>query len=245
MAALTASTNSIRVTNGSSIAGFSFGEAGFADGYSTLVYSNTTSLTDAESALGVLVAELPESITITEAESALGTFFGLLADATTIDEAESALGTFFGVRAESSTITEAESAAQDFPVSETASTQTITDAQSVLRSIFAFLDEDTPITETESALGVFYGLLNELSVITDYQFGRGWFKINDNQTVTWVDVNDNQTNVWQPVINGASILITQWVNNSGSIVYWLNNTIDTVSWSGTPPQIWYQINNSQ
>ena len=172
MAALTASTDSIVTTNGAAIAGFSFGEVGFADGYSTLVYSNTQTLTDAESALGVLVAELPESITITEAESALGTLFGILA--------------------ESSTITEVESSTQDFPVSETASTQTITDAQSVLRAIFANLPESTTITEAESAIGLFYGLLAESSTIIDYQFGRGWIKVNDDQNPNWVQIDDSQ-----------------------------------------------------
>jgi len=48
-------------------------------------------------------------------------------------------------------------------------------------------------------LGVFFGLLAESSTITDFQFGRGWFKINDNQTVTWVDVNNNQTQSWTSV----------------------------------------------
>ena len=131
MVALTASTDSIRVTNGSSIAGFSFGEAGFADGYSTLVYSNTQALSNAE--------------------SALGTFFGLLAD-----------------------------------------TQTITEAESALATLFADLPESITITEAESAIGLFYGLLAESSTIIDYQFGRGWIKVNDDQNPNWVQIDDSQ-----------------------------------------------------
>ena len=172
MAALFASTNNIVPTNGAAIAGFSFGEVGFADGYSLLVQDNIQAITDAESALGVLVASLPESSTITEAESALGTFFG--------------------VRAESSTITEDESSTQDFPVSETGSTQTLTEAMSVLRAIFASLPESITISEAESAIGLFYGLLAESSTIIDYQFGRGWIKINDNQNPNWVQIDDSQ-----------------------------------------------------
>ena len=172
MAALTASTDNIVTTNGAAIAGFSFGEVGFADGYSTLVYSNTQALSNTQSALGVLVASLPESSTITEAESALGLFFG--------------------ARVESSTITEAESVSQNFPVSETGSTQTITEAMSVLRSIFASLPESITITEAESAIGLFYGLLAESSTIIDYQFGRGWIKVNDDQNPNWVQIDDNQ-----------------------------------------------------
>jgi hypothetical protein len=122
----------------------------------------------------------------------LGTFFGLLADTQTITEVESALGTFFGLLADATTIDEAQSSTQDFPVSETDSTQTITEAMSVLRAIFADLPESITITEDESALGVFYGLLAELSVITDYQFGRGWIKINDNQNPDWVQIDNSQ-----------------------------------------------------
>ena len=212
MAALTASTDNIVTTNGAAIAGFSFGEVGFADGYSTLVYSNTQALSNTQSALGVLVASLPESTTITEAESALGTFFGVrvesstiteaesvlrsifasLPESITITEAESALGVLVASLPESSTITEAESVSQNFPVSETGSTQTITEAMSVLRSIFASLPESITITEAESAIGLFYGLLAESSTIIDYQFGRGWIKVNDDQNPNWVQIDDNQ-----------------------------------------------------
>ena len=111
MAALTASTDSIVTTNGAAIAGFSFGEVGFADGYSTLVYSNTQ--------------------TLTAAQSAIGLFYAILGEASTIAEAE-------------------------------------------------------------SAIGLFYGLLAESSTIIDYQFGRGWIKVNDDQNPNWVQIDDSQ-----------------------------------------------------
>ena len=146
-----ASTNNIVTTNGAAIAGFSFSEVGFADGYSLLVQDNIQTITDVETALAVLV--------------------GVRAESSTITETERALSIFFGVRAESSTITEAESA---------------------LRAIFASLPESITITEAESAIGLFYGLLAESSTIVDYQFGRGWIKINDTQNPNWAPVDDSQ-----------------------------------------------------
>ena len=83
-------------------------------------------------------------------------------------------------------------------------------------------------------------------MLLDYQFPRGWIKINDNQTATWNNVNNNQNVVWGPIITQA-FQIVQWENNSLQPVTWTNIYGYTNLWTGAyiPQPNWQQVNNYQ
>lgn len=51
--------------------------------------------------------------------------------------------------------------------------------------------------------------VSEQVILTDYQFARGWFKINNNQTVTWGNINNNQSITWTNVNDTQN---PNWVN---------------------------------
>jgi hypothetical protein len=65
---------------------------------------------------------------------------------------------------------------------------------SIDAGIFLYGDcgELMTLTATETPLAVLNASYSDTITLTDYQFCRGWVKINNNQTVTWVPVNNTQ-----------------------------------------------------
>ena len=113
-------------------------------------------------------------------------------------------------------------------------TQTLTDAQTGFVAFLAAQTNTQTLTDTNVSQFAFLGATSDLIPLSDYQFGGGWFKINDNQST-----------VWRPVSNSRELFI-QWVNQSNYVVKWLNNTGGVVNWSSlTSLQTWHQINNNQ
>ena len=65
------------------------------------------------------------------------------------------------------------------------------------------------LTSVESGLAQFNPSCTEQVILTDYQFARGWFIINNNQTVTWGNINNNQSITWTNVNDTQN---PNWVN---------------------------------
>ena len=59
----------------------------------------------------------------------------------------------------------------------------------------------------------FYNSIIESFVMLDTNFVRGWFTINDDQTITWNQINNNQSVSWTQVNNVQADSWTE-INNS-------------------------------
>jgi len=66
------------------------------------------------------------------------------------------------------------------------------------------------ITTIDAVLAQFNVVnIDNLVTLSDFQYARGWFKINDNQTVTWTTINNNQTQSWTSVNDNQN---PNWIN---------------------------------
>jgi hypothetical protein len=204
--ATSATTNSIVSTNGSAFASASFGEVGFADGYSTIVYSNTLTQNDTESVQISFIGDIEEGQTLISQEDVTAYF---LADSSYND-------------------------------------QTLTDSIIGIQGLYASIDEVQTLAIVQTALAAFLASQVETTTLLDYQYARGWFKINDNQTATWGPINDNQTVTWIPInTNGDNIV--QWSNNALQNAIWSNDLGYILFWSSTGGHspTWQLVNDTQ
>ena len=71
-------------------------------------------------------------------------------------------------------------------------TETVSDTQTTSVVFAGSIDEPQILVDAEVVLAEFVRLQNESFVLSDYQFLRGWIKINDNQNPNWVQINNNQ-----------------------------------------------------
>ena len=96
-----------------------------------------------------------------------------------------------------------------YVVSQT-NTQTLTDTNI---SQVAFLSETSDlfvITTVDSVLAQFNVVnIDSLVTLSDFQYARGWFNINDNQTVTWGAINNTQAPTWSSIDDTQN---PNWIN---------------------------------
>ena len=179
----------------------------------------TETLTDTQSVLAAFLASQTDTQTLTDAQTGLVAFlvdqantqtltsleivsqnFPVTEDsnAVTLSALENVIAGFVGSQTNTITLTDAQVGGFQYVVS-IVEPQTITD---INVSQVAFLGETSDvlvITTIDAVLAQFNVVCTELVTLSDYQFARGWFKINDNQTVTWVPVNDMQSSNWAQI----------------------------------------------
>jgi hypothetical protein len=141
-------------------------------------------------------------------------------------------GAFFGVASNDSTITlnAIESVVRDIPVTENLSTQTLSDIQTVTADFASSQTDTQTLTDSTAVLVAFLAdysdtqslseiqtairdtLVYESSAVqtlSDFQYARGWFNINDNQTVTWGAINNTQAPTWSSIDDTQN---PNWIN---------------------------------
>jgi hypothetical protein len=179
----------------------------------------TETLTDTQSVLAAFLASQTDTQTLTDAQTGLVAFLVDQANtqtltsleivsqnfpvtessgAVTLSALEDVIAGFVGSQTNTITLTDAQVGGFQYVVS-IVEPQTITD---INVSQVAFLGETSDvlvITTIDAVLAQFNVVCTELVTLSDYQFARGWFKINDNQTVTWVPVNDMQSSNWAQI----------------------------------------------
>ena len=161
--------------------------------------TETQTLTDAQTGLVAFLAEQTNTQTLTSLETVSQDFpVSESSSAVTLSALEDVIAGFVGAQANTITLTDDQVGGVQYVVS-IVEPQTLTDTNV---SQFAFLGVTSDvlvITTIDAVLAQFNVAVSDLITLSDYQFGGGWFKINDNQTVTWVDVNNNQTQSWTSV----------------------------------------------
>jgi len=109
---------------------------------------------------------------------------------------EDVIAGFVGAQTNTITLTDTEVGGFQYVVS-IVEPQTLTDTNV---SQFAFLGatSDVLVITTIDAVLAQFNVVNidNLVTLADFQYARGWFKINDSQSVTWVPVNDSQPSGW-------------------------------------------------
>ena len=60
------------------------------------------------------------------------------------------------------------------------------------------------LADSYAVTAQFLASIVENFTMLESQFPRGWFKINDDQTVTWNAIGNNQSITWQDVGNGQN-----------------------------------------
>ena len=234
--AISVTTNSTSNTNGSAFAAASFGEVGFADGYSTIVYSNTLTQNDTESVQVSFIGDIEEGQTLVSQEDVTAYFLVVSSynDQALTDINVVVRGVYASIDGGTQTITDAYNGGFFLAAVQTETT-TISDSENVLVAFTGNIDEVQTITTVQTALAAFLASQVETTTLLDYQYARGWFKINDNQSVTWVPINTN----------GDSIV--QWTNNALQNDIWSNDLGYILFWSSTGGHspTWQLVNNTQ
>lgn len=158
--------------------------AGFADsptGFGTFVFAVIENIIPAENQ--TKVSAYP--VSITEALSALADVpIGLPIYAVSISEG--------------STVANAQIGGWNVAVTENT---TIVDNKTVVAAFASSVSEGITPADLESVVASFVSSISEGNTIGDSQYGRGWFIINDNQTITWVSLDDSQTPNWTQIYN--------------------------------------------
>ena len=161
--------------------------------------TDTQTLTDAQTGLAAFLAAQAQTQTLTSLETASQNFpVTESSNAVTLSALEDVIAGFVGAQANTITLMDDQVGWVQYIVS-IVEPQTLTDTNV---SQFAFLGATSDvlvITTIDAVLAQFNVATSDLITLSDYQFNGGWFKINDNQTVTWVDVNNNQTQSWTSV----------------------------------------------
>jgi hypothetical protein len=162
--------------------------------------TDTQTLTDAQTGLAAFLVAQDQTQTLTDSSSAVQNFpVTESASAVTLSALEDVIAGFVGAQANTITLTDDQVGGFQYIV-DIVEPQTLTDTNV---SQFAFLGvtSDVLVITTIDAVLAQFNVVNIDSLVTlsDFQYARGWFKINDNQTVTWAAVNNNQTQSWTPV----------------------------------------------
>ena len=162
--------------------------------------TETQTLTDAQTGLVAFVVDQANTQTLTSLATAYQDFpVSESSSAVTLSALEDVIAGFVGAQANTITLTDGQVGGFQYVVS-IVEPQTLTDTNV---SQFAFLGvtSDVLVITTIDAVLAQFNVVNidNLVTLSDFQYARGWFKINDNQTVTWVDVNNNQTQSWTSV----------------------------------------------
>ena len=158
--------------------------------------TNSQTLTDTQSVLAAFVAEQTDTETLTSLET-VSQNFPVTEDgsAVTLSALEDVIAAFVSAQTNSITLTDLQVGGFQYVVS-IVEPQTLTDTNVSQVAFLGATSDVLVITSLEAVLAQFNAVCTDLITLSDYQFARGWFKINDNQTVTWVPVNDTQTNGW-------------------------------------------------
>jgi hypothetical protein len=62
-----------------------------------------------------------------------------------------------------------------------------------------------PFSSLGNTGNIYIDTVVENFIIIDTIIGRGWFIINDNQTITWNAISNNQTITWNAISNNQTI----------------------------------------
>jgi hypothetical protein len=172
--------------------------------------TDTQTLTDVQTGLVAFLAAQAQTQTLTDSSSAAQNFpVTESSNAVTLSALQNVIAGFVGAQANTITLTDDQVGGFQYVV-DIVEPQTLTDTNI---SQFDFLGETSDvlvITTIDAVLAQFNVVnIDNLVTLSDFQYARGWFKINDNQTVTWGSINNTQAPTWSSIDDTQN---PNWVN---------------------------------
>ena len=205
--------------------------------------SENYSLDDLQTGLWSGGRAILESMTLTSEEIVIVNFNPELPENYTLTETQDSNVNFKPTVAETATFTDSQTGNRDTNTT-TSESITLTDAQAAQVDFASLIAEGFTLFDAQSAQANFAPVIAELLTILDSQIGRGWFKINDDQSVTWTNVNNTNSSTWSN-INNTQNGVVLWTNSSSDTVIWVNDDGDVISWGSAAIGGWKIINNIQ
>ena len=193
--------------------------ASLGSAFYDVIVNETETLTDTQTAIAAFLAAQTDTQTLTDTNVSQFDFLGVTSDvleitsletvsqdfpvtesasAVTLSALEDVIVGFVGAQDDTITLTDDQVGGFQYTV-DIVEPQTLTDTNVSQFDFLGVTSDVLEITTIDAVLAQFNVAASDLITLSEYQFGGGWFKINDNQTVTWVDVNNNQTQSWTPV----------------------------------------------
>lgn len=139
-----------------------------------------------------------EAITITSEEVGIANFIGINPETYTLTTTEDANANFKPTNAETVTLTDTQTGNRDTNTT-TAESVTLTTTESATAGFAVLVEEGFTFYDAYAAQADFAPAIAELFTLLDSPIGRGWFRIDDDQTVTWLAVNNAQSTTWTNV----------------------------------------------
>jgi hypothetical protein len=161
-----------------------------AGGWNVVVTENA-SYVDSPTGFGTFVYGITESISsFTDVESATSALpVNIIEALSSFSESSIGLPTFAVSVSEGNTIANTQIGGWNVAVTENT---TVIDNKTVTAAFVSSASEGVTAIDLESVIASFVTFISENSTFIDSPYGRGWFIINDNQTITWVQINNSQ-----------------------------------------------------
>jgi hypothetical protein len=177
--------------------------------YADFVLENIISETDSEVVVATFITSIIETIKL--ADSIIGGYsVAITENLNPIDFSSAGQANFVSIL-EALTILDSSTGYAIFPTSVTEA-MTIADVSTQLKTLFVVISESLTSADTISVITAFVGsitenlnpidketvitsfnsIINEHFSVNDSLFPRGWFIIDDSQSITWVTINNSQ-----------------------------------------------------
>jgi hypothetical protein len=197
--------------------------------------SEAITLADSQTVIANFASIVLENIGVAESESVVASFTAVISENANLADVESVLASFVSSLTEALTAADSSVAIKIFNSAITEDIQPA-DIQTALRTQYALISENLVPADAITVIASFTSQITENLVLLDIPFPRGWFKINDDQTVSWGAVNNTNSASWVAVNNGQTVTWNN-VNNANSTT-WTNIGDDQ-------NPVWTNIDNTQ
>ena len=139
-------------------------------GYSVAITENLNPI-DFSSAGQAFNATILETLTVFENSLGNGIFVTSISEAMTMADVSTQLKILFAVISES---------------------LTAADTRSVITAFVGSVTENLNPVDKETVIASFSSIINESFTVNESPFPRGWFIIDDSQSITWVTIDNSQ-----------------------------------------------------
>ena len=147
-------------------------------------------------------------IVLFDEETVLAQFNPACLDSLAVTDTQAALGVYLGASLESQIVYDTTTSRADF-IGAQDELVGLSTSEEVLAAFIASLADAMTLAMALSSITHYHPTCTDLIILSDYQYGRGWFKIDDNQAITWVAVVDAQASGWSLVDDTQD---PNWVN---------------------------------
>jgi hypothetical protein len=189
--------------------------ASFADITSSLAafaaaIVEAANLADSSIVIRIHNSDLTEAITLDDSQTVIADFVDVVFEDINIEDFPTVEASFLAVITEDTNLAAFQAVAATFAASlaeaitsadasigirihNSAATEIITldNAQTALRTQYALIVENLVPADAPTVIASFNSQITENLVLLDSPFPRGWYAINDGQTVTWTKVNNS------------------------------------------------------